>query len=313
MGDDLKAAEDFITSAMFQLKPLLSGETASDRLPLDGLLHISDQAMTIHARGIARAAESVITAIKDEAGEAAINGRLISLYQLVMQYNEGLQEVLAETTPTQDIRFDMGALEAKRAQALSVLRPLLPLVKDTDLAQSLHFIAGLEAPASEQGVSLESLMPNVTDTLIAAARLSDKVLSVSYAVGDIVIPEEHASDIGDFMKDMGVALITNSLETPSRREARGEAASGQIGITAEQTLSGFTIRVECKGETASANDLNVDSLTDFKNLSAEMLAVPMQAGMVIEARNIALNNEARDVLVLENADIVHGTSKRAII
>jgi len=77
MGDDLKAAEDFITSAMFQLKPLLSGETASDRLPLDGLLHISDQAMTIHARGIARAAESVITAIKDEAGEAAVNGRLM--------------------------------------------------------------------------------------------------------------------------------------------------------------------------------------------------------------------------------------------
>jgi hypothetical protein len=225
-----------------------------------------------------------------------------------MQYNDGLQEVLAEVTAPKDIRFDTAALEARHAKAQSVLMPLMPLVENENLSNSLRFLADLDARDIEQGVSLESLMPNVTDTLIAAARLSDKAMSVSYAVSDIILLKESASDVSDFIKDMGVALITHCLETPSEREANGEAASGQIGITADKNVTGFTIRVECTGRL-STKVINVNTLTDFKNLTAIISAAPVEGGMVIEARNIEFDEAVPDVLVLEESDIL----KRAII
>ncbi len=94
MGDDLKIARRFCATIRADIATLIKGVSAAvpnSLIPL--LASIQFEAKIAHARGIYRAAQTVIDAINDGAPLATVQGRVLSLNALATQYEQGLDEI----------------------------------------------------------------------------------------------------------------------------------------------------------------------------------------------------------------------------
>ncbi len=249
IGDDLIEARDFVNSATESMDILLSDARLNIELAQSTLRDIRLDARTLNAKGIARAAQSVLDSYKSGFSQAKIDGRLMALYKLVAQYTEGLNEI-APVMSEETLTDQQNTLEANYATARETLIPLIKFSGDT--APALQRLAGLsvDAPAktSEPQVSFESLMPDVTNSALRAARTQGKSVSVSYAADGLSVADSQVETVRGQLEDIVTRLVRTHIASPNSRLAEGLSRGGHIDISAKKTTEGLDIAIECDGE-----------------------------------------------------------------
>ena len=248
-GDDLIEARDFVNSTIESMDILLSDARLNVELAQTTLRDIRLDARTLSARGIARAAQSVLDCYKSGCSQPKIDGRLMALYKLVAQYAQGLDEI-APILSEESLAAQQDALKTQYAKARETLIPLIKFSGDT--APALQRLAGINMdiapkPAQPQ-ISFESLMPDVTNSALRAARTQGKSVSLSYAADGLSVAESQVEAVRGQLEDIVTRLVRTHIAAPNTRLAKGLSRGGHIDISAKETSQGLDISVECDGE-----------------------------------------------------------------
>ena len=249
IGDDLIEARDFVNTTIASMDMLLSDARLNVELSQATLRDIRLDARTLNARGITRAAQSVLDCYKSSSSQPKIDGRLMALYKLVAQYAQGLDEIAPEI-PQQSPETRQDALEAQYAEACETLIPLIKFSGDT--APALQRLAGLSpdmtVKTSTPQVSFESLMPDVTNSALRAARIQGKSVSVSYAADGLTVADSQVDTVRGQLEEIVTRLVQTHIASPNTRLAKGLSRAGHIDISAQATTEGLDISVECDGK-----------------------------------------------------------------
>ena len=256
IGDNLTDARTFVAFAMGAMDILLSDARLNAGLTQSTLKEIQAGAKPLQARGIYRAAQSVLDCYASTCSQPKIDGRLMALYKLVAQYGEGLDEiapVITEEDQQQSLASEQERLDARYAAAREALIPLIKFAGDT--APALQRLAGVNVDLpnkiTEPQVSFESLMPDVTNSALRAARSQGKSVSVSYAADGLAVADSQVEAVRGQLEDIVTQLVRTRIASPSTRAAKGLSRGGHIDISAKETPKGLDISVECDGETVA--------------------------------------------------------------
>jgi len=278
IGDDLIDARDFVNSTISAMDILLSDTRLNADLAQSTLKDIRLDARTLSTKGIARAAHSVLDAYKIGFSQPKIDGRLMALYKLVIQYAEGLDEIAPVISETTHVSAQE-SLEAQYETARETLIPLLKFSGETEPA--LQRLAGLNVSlplkTSQPQVSFESLMPDVTNTALRAARSQGKSVSVSYAADDLAVADSQVEAVRGQLQDIVTNLVRTRIASPNTRIAKGLSRGGHIDISAKNTSKGLDISVECDGETVTLFP-KIESLKTDENLTDDFIDMTMELG-----------------------------------
>ena len=252
IGDNLTEARNFVTSAMASMDVLLSDARLNSGLTQSTLKDLKIAAKSLQARGIYRAAQSVLDCYKGSCSQPKIDGRLMALYKLVAQYGEGLDEI-APIATEETLAARKEDLGARYATARETLLPLIKFSGNT--APALQRLAGMKmdlaVKTTEPQVSFESLMPDVTNSALRAARNQGKSVSVSYAADGLAVADSQVDAVRGQLEDIVTQLVRTHIASPITRAAKGLPRGGHIDISAKETTQGLDICVECDGETIS--------------------------------------------------------------
>jgi len=253
MGDDLKQARDFIDAAIADMDSLLSGIRLDRAQSETVLTRVQSGAKLMQARGIYRAAQTLLEAYDRQMGQAQIDGRLMALYKLVIQYAEGLDEIAPAADHSPETETIDSTAQARFDTARDILIPLIPFADGA--APALQFLAGVSADVpqtlADPYVSFESLMPDVTNTALRTARIQGKSVSISYAADGVSLRRSQTPMVREQLEDTIERLVNTHIESPERRTAKGLSRAGHIDITAKSGGDGLNISVICDGETLS--------------------------------------------------------------
>ena len=243
IGDDLTDARDFVNSTMSSMDILLSDARFNVELTKSTLKDIRLDARTLSAGGISRAAQSVLDCFDSECSQPKIDGRLMALYKLTIQYAEGLDEIApvaeVELIAPQDNIAQPPTLSPD-AQFQAARETLIPLIKFSgDTAPALQRLAGLKLDlplkTNEPHVSFESLMPDITDSALRAARTQGKSVSVSYAADGLALADSQVEAVRGQLEDIVTRLVRTRIASPNTRLAKGLSRGGHIDISASET------------------------------------------------------------------------------
>ena len=253
-GDDLIQARIFMISAMSDMDLLLSDLRLSPQKAVETLHRVQTEAKTMSARGIFRAAQAVLDGYDNQVPQSTIDGRLMVLYKLIVQYDDGLKEIephieQASSDKTQD-RNSGKSEQENYAFARSTLTELLPMAGEytSSLQQLMSIDVGIALPTSPM-ISFESLMPDVTDAALRKARGQGKSISISYAVENLFMDDKQAGVVRDKLDLIVKNIVATKIGTPDQRRDLGLPKSGHIDVSAQEGPSGLNITVLCDGET----------------------------------------------------------------
>ena len=284
LGDDLEHAHIFVTSALSDMDLLLSDLRLDRERALKTVISVQSGAKSMKARGISRAATAVIQSYQDHHQQPKIDGRLMALYKLVVQYNDGLNEITeqiqtpefsagtsAETLELDELDLEIIDHELAYDQAKATLSELLPLAQNEsgvlerlinlDLSINTDLHRELE---KEPQVSFESLMPEVTDAALRSARGQGKSVSISYAAENLLIENSQVEQVRGELDRIVERLVKGKIGTPQQRQNAGLSRSGHIDVSAKQGLKGLNISVICEDETIEFTPRNKGARTIFK-------------------------------------------------
>ena len=253
-GDDLVQARIFISSAMSDMDLLLSDLRLTPQKAVETLHKVQTGAKTMSARGIFRAAQTVLDGYNTQVPQSTIDGRLMVLYKLIVQYDDGLKEIeplieKASSHDSQDVHAQKSEQEGY-AFAKATLTELLPLAGEyTSSLQKLMSVNMAVAPKPVPMISFESLMPDVTDAALRKARGQGKSVSISYAVENLFIDNQQAGLVRDKLDLLVKDIVTTKIGTPDQRQNLGLPRSGHIDVSAQEGPSGLNITILCDGET----------------------------------------------------------------
>lgn len=253
-GDDLVQARIFMTSAMSDMDLLLSDLRLTPQKAIETLQKVQTEAKTMSARGIFRAAQAVLDGYDNQVPQSTIDGRLMVLYKLIVQYDDGLKEIeplieQASNHKTQEVQTEKSKQE-DYAFAKATLTELLPMAGEysSSLQKLMSIDMGIIPPTAPM-ISFESLMPDVTDAALRKARGQGKSVSISYAVENLFIDNEQAGMVRDKLDVIVKNIVATKIGTPDQRQGLGLPRSGHIDISAQEGPSGLNITVLCDGET----------------------------------------------------------------
>lgn len=271
IGDDLIDARDFVNSTIAALDSLLGGGRLKPEIAVSSLKEIRLDARTLSAKAIARTAQSVLDCYQENCAQAKIDGRLMSLYKLTLQYAEGLDEIAPVITslPIQGEAKSAPILNAE-TQYETARETLIPLIKFSgDTASALQRLAGLNldlpVKTSERQVSFESLMPNITDIALRTARLQNKSVSISYAVDGLSLADSQVEAVHGQLEDIITRLVRTHIAKPETRLAKGLSRGGHIDISATQIAERLDIKIQCDGETVNISPLTSPEIMQESN------------------------------------------------
>jgi len=197
-----------------------------------------------------------------------------------------LSEAETEISPVLEAHKTDAEIALGYKQASATLISLLPLSVEPKQRRALEFLSGvvpsLSHPVSEldqraktgmwatkqmptsvktsliqassvkgPDVALETLMPSLTNSVLIAARQTDKTVSLGYSDNDIMVPAHLVQRVETELHALGRLLVTHILEPREVRSARGDSQSGQILVTAYQDKDDIVIDLECAGQDLS--------------------------------------------------------------
>lgn len=257
-GDDLDKACQFAMTTLTDMDLLLSDYRLDSKPAIKTLLAIQVEARKMQARGIYRAAQSVIESYRNQHKQPKIDGRLMILYKLVVQYNEGVEEImpLLPAAPSNDT-LRHHARQPSYDEAKAMLRELMPLAGAQRGPLERLMSLGSPAPVvTTPQVSFESLMPEITDSALREARGHDKSVSISYAAEHLFIEDSQVERVRTELSKLIGRLVRHKIQTPEQRQNAGLPRSGHIDVSAAQGKTGLSIAVLCEGETIHIKPYN---------------------------------------------------------
>lgn len=288
IGDDLIKARDFVDAAQAGLASL----NAND-LSASSIRSIRDGASEMQARGIARSADSVLDGIANAHSQESMHGHIFSLTRLLSQYSDGLEEIAPVQAEVVKIHVD-----TERPSAKDTLLPLIKFAPAPEQRTALQFLAafGSNSAATSHSadidcVSLETIMPAVTDQILSEARLAGKAVSVSYAVDDISVTETLSADVRVFLTELGTRLVKDALGSPKSREAVGLPASGLVNITVQKDDGRLTLQLECSGHSRDIKPINLESLSALTSRSGIFCVKQVGSSTVARLINVDLASD----------------------
>ena len=266
LGDDLDNARTFVTSAISDMDLLLTDVRLDHKRAIDILSALKAEAKGMKARGISNAAKAVIEGYQNQHQQPKIDGRLMALYKLVVQYSDGLDEIAPIVTPLSDSSIKSNDRTAEHYKiAKMTLTELLPIAgQHAPTLQHLMTIDVTEKPEAVPQVSFESLMPEVTDTALRNARGQGKSVSISYAAENLFIENSQVDQVRDELDRIVQRFVKGKIGTPEQRKNAGLPRSGHIDVSAKHGSKGLNISVLCEGETIDFTPACTKSKTIFK-------------------------------------------------
>ncbi len=290
MGDDLIAARRICDTVRSDIALLMDAICAQPPASPDILMRPLDRIQThakqMHARGIFRAAQTVVNSLMDHAPLPTVQGRALSLNKLITQYELGLDEIAPRAANLQaddllsvsavsqseapaeiiyaETEPPMPDVEARFRAARVALAPLMVHAKQGQERSALIKLAKFEEHEIPQPVTVKSqklptvepqetflnfemLMPEFIGHALQEARQVDKTVSVSYAADEVKFPQSQLSALRDLFDHIAKTLVRSVLERPETRRARGLSGAGHIALTATQTPEAIRISIECPG------------------------------------------------------------------
>lgn len=251
-GDDLEHVSAFAAATLADMDMLLSDLRLDSTRAIKVLLNIQIEARKMHARAIYRAAHAVVESYQNQHKQPKIDGRLMVLYKLVVQYNAGVDEIMPVISPelSPDISSQANVTQANYDKAKATLIELLPLANSHKASlQRLMTLNQAPLEYKEPQVSFESLMPEVTDAALRKARGQGKSVSISYAAEHLLIENSQVEQVRAELDHIVERLVQNKISTPEHRQNAGLPRSGHIDVSAEQGPNGLNISILCEGET----------------------------------------------------------------
>ena len=263
-GDDLVRARSFCDTARLILNAIIDAPRECERD--DGrdphwiasrLTTLQQGAKRARARAVYRSAQDVLSLIHRQGPHmptdwGQVDGRILVLNKLVIQYTQGLEEVEAETvveptaasaaqpvttTPANDIE--------RYAQARATLRDLLPHARSEERAALARLLdPGLldgDSPAP-RGVPLDDAMPELVQRLLGEGRDYGKTLSVSCAVECVRLPEAERDALVERLYARLSPLIASELPLQGVGHLDISEQNGVLHVSGTG-FAGFEMRV----------------------------------------------------------------------
>jgi len=266
LGDDLDSARKFVTSGISDMDLLLTDVRLDQKRAVVILSKLKTAAKSMNARGISNAAKAVIEGYQDQHQQPKIDGRLMALYKLVVQYSDGLDEIAPVVTPISDSLMDSDDRTAEHYKiAKMTLTELLPTAGQ--YAPTLEHLMTIDVTEKSEivpQISFESLMPEVTDTALRNARGQGKSVSISYAAENLFIENSQVDQVRDELDRIVQRFVKGKIGTPEQRKNAGLPRSGHIDVSATHGSKGLNISVLCEGETIDFTPVHSKSKTIFK-------------------------------------------------
>ena len=256
MGDDLKIAGEFIISAMTQMDVLLTELRLDAERALPIVTTLSASAKAAHARGIFRAAQRVIESYENGYSQPKIDGRLMSLYKLVVQYHAGWEEIApgqqaqaqiqqAPAAPIPDAPITVSPTTDDYAAAKATLTELMPFAgQEQARLSALMGVSHALPPAQEQPMqtpltqeraaqqtAFETIMPDLINEALRFARLQGKSVSLSYAAEGLQLGTVELAAAYIRLEEIVTDFISRKIATPSQRAQQGLTRGGHIDIS----------------------------------------------------------------------------------
>ena len=286
MGDNLTEAAQYSTSAMADMDILLADTRLDAQAARPALMRVQNGAKSLSARAIIRASQRVIDGYDNANSQPKIDGRIMALYKLIVQYDRGLAEIMGgEKTQAMPANITLPAenipTTPKTAprDAQKTLVSLLPFAGEH--RQILERLLELNEPIDVQAqapitLSFESLMADVTNEALRLARTQGKSISLSYAAQGVELSEVQAEATRLALHATISRFISNKIDSPPTRRANGLPRSGHIDVSAQPTMNGMSsepiIVVSCDGESI-ALDIeapNINIATPSYDFSMEL-------------------------------------------
>lgn len=259
VGDNLETAREFSDRCLDMLGGLMTGRTEDADKKLKALTAIQDQAATLRARSIRRAASLAIEDFTHSRSAARRSGSLLALNKLVHQYTQGLNQVApcAELHPV--ISAQILEQDARdMATARDILAPLRGLAKPgaekTAISSLLKITPeSLRSAPQDPADHFDVIMPGITSESLRKARHSKKSVSVSYATDDIFLDRELSTVLETALTALCVGLVERSVEVPLRRQNQGLSGTAHIAITARRKTGTFDLIITSEGPIPNAS------------------------------------------------------------
>lgn len=277
MGDDLKVAGEFITSAMSQMDNLLTELRLEPEQALPIVTAISVSAKAAHARGIFRAAQRVIESYENGYSQPKIDGRLMSLYKLVVQYHAGWEEIApveqeqaalslapASSAPiTVPAPLTTSPFEEKYAAVKATLTELMPFAgQESASLSALMGVSHACPPAQDllkpspltqerhaQLTAFETIMPDLINEALRFARLQGKSVSLSYAAEGLQLSTVELAAAYIRLEEIVTDFINCKIEAPGQRVQKGLPRGGHIDISVTNKAAQTKLSISCEGHS----------------------------------------------------------------
>ena len=269
MGDDLKVAGEFIISAMTQMDVLLTELRLDAERALPIVTTLSASAKAAHARGIFRAAQRVIESYENGYSQPKIDGRLMSLYKLVVQYHAGWEEIAPgqqaqaqiqqapaapiTVSPTADdyaaAKATLTALMPFAGQEQARLSALMGISHALPPAQERPMQTPLTQERAAQQTAFETIMPDLINEALRFARLQGKSVSLSYAAEGLQLCTVELAAAYIRLEEIVTDFISRKIATPSQRAQQGLTRGGHIDISVMDPSAQTKLSITCEGES----------------------------------------------------------------
>jgi len=267
VGDDLIAAREFCHQAKPALTLLLSSGRLDHLAAQKALTTIREHAVPLSARAIIRNVDLALSMIETHKPQPKIDGKLMMLNKLVLQYEAGLDEITAATPIPHSV--ENPPLEAKHAAAQNILTPLIRFSNNPKTTAALSFLADIpytiKAPsktvhkivAGQPGHyrPFETLMAGLTNFVLSTARLHEKNVSLSYAIHDAEFLVDDQEPITAWLQHILQHSIEHYLETPDIRQSKGLSQTTPLNLTAQSTPAGLIIEISGHGQGKDTPEL----------------------------------------------------------
>ena len=275
MGDDIKAARAFIDLCSAHMETVISADCKNAEAI--ALLEAIDQgAQSMHARAISRVARQVNEELTYQSVPLRSHGGLLALNKLIKQYESGLVEVESAIEPAKTEPVAVKAVTPRQQDpdatfrvAAETLRSTLSLARPgperTTLESLIKFDPSVTARTNEK-LSLDTVMPGVTDKILREARQQGKSVSLSMAGEGIDLSPRMLRRLEKALTKIGCDLVRQSIEAPDRRRQKGRSQSAHMAMTAQIDGNRLHILIHVDGLAPSRSILNAAELADLQRL-----------------------------------------------
>ncbi len=262
-GDDLIAARRFMNLCQSNMSEIFSGHKIPFSDVIMRLADIQSQAKLMHARSIYRSAQTVIDDLTRRQSVSECVGSVLTLQNLIRQYDEGLTEISPKKAKTNPVNAQKApgkgpAIISDLSQQTEAAKILGPLIKFADKPDQKNLISLLSRAANDKPKQKKPvkrkvgvIMPSLTNHWLRLARTNQKSISVSVASDDVNIDVETLKALQSIILRVGNSLVQDCVSTPEIRAAQNISRSAHLAVTTRLDNDSLNILVSCEGKLPS--------------------------------------------------------------